>query len=106
MNTEYVKKILGHFQREKTVRLADLSGDTNWRKCHRFCSDGSKPLPYNYDSGVNLRQMEIFRTAKEFSARGQLEIFFEKGENWFIRPQNWMEQFSNLTFLDMEVAIQ
>ncbi len=107
MNTNYVKKILGRFNRnKKVVRLADISGDTNWHKHHKFCTNGKGPLPYSYNEGVDLKQRDIFRTAKELQVQGVLEIEYEKGENWFVRPQNWQQEFPNLTFLEVEVTQQ
>ena len=106
MNIEYVRKILGRFNKKKVVRLADISGDTNWHKQHKFCSDGRGPLPYSYDQGVDQKQRDIFRTAKELQSQGILEIEYVKGENWFVRPQTWQQNFSDLTFLDVEVTQQ
>jgi hypothetical protein len=101
MNVQHVKKILGNFSRTDTIRLSSISGEKNWHDSRRFCSDGSKPLPYTFNN-VNLKQMEIFRTAKELQQLGVLKIVYNKGENWFVR-ENWTTEFYNLTFLDVEV---
>ena len=100
---ECARKILGRFNKKKTVRLADISGDTNWRKHHKFCSDGSHPLPYDYSTAIDMKQREIFRVAKELQNQGTLKIFFKSGENYFISE---MEQnpIPDLTFLETTVT--
>ncbi len=84
MNPIYVRRIFGKFNKTKIVRLADLSGDTNWRKNKRFNTAGTSLLPYKYEA-IDLKQRDIFRTAKELQLRGLIRILFKSGENWFLK---------------------
>jgi hypothetical protein len=102
---ECAKAILGRFLKKKTVRLADISGDTNWRKHHKFCADGSKPLPYDYSTAIDMRQRELFQVAKQLQQEGVLKIVYKSGENWFVN-QVETNPVPDLTFLEMTVTVQ
>ncbi len=82
MNIKNVRKILGAFKQHRIIRLADLSGVTNWYKSHRLNQSGTAPLPYKFDA-LDLRQREMFSTAKTLQSYGLLRIYFKAGENWF-----------------------
>jgi len=105
-----VRKILSRLLRNngKRVRLADLSGDTNWRKNHRLTKDGTKPLPYSYDRGINLKQIDIFRTAKELQSEGLIKIEFAKGENWFLPGQKFktLSEFPDIKSFEHTLSVQ
>jgi hypothetical protein len=98
MNPEHVRRILGKFNKKETLRLADLSGDVFWHKNHKMNAKKTEPLNLNYETEINYRQMNIFKTAKELASRSILVIVYEKGENWFIKNYD-DSQFPYLTYL-------
>jgi hypothetical protein len=61
-----------------------MSGDTFWHKNKRFNKAGINLLPYKF-STIDMRQREIFVTAKALKNQGLLQIVYERGENWFVK---------------------
>ena len=74
---------MGKLQTKQRVRLAELSGEQNWRRRHRLNKEGTAFLPYPF-STVDDRSRTFFQTAKELQAKSILTIRFRKGENWFV----------------------
>lgn len=78
---------MGKLQTKNKIRLAELSGELNWRRHHRLNKSGDGFLPYPF-STIDERSQTFFRTAKQLQSTGTLQIRFKKGENWFVlNPQ-------------------
>ena len=101
MNLTNMKRILSAINSNKEVRLRTLAGDTAWRK--QKALDPLKVLGFGFThENIRARQIALFATAKELEQEGLLEVFYQRGENYF-RKLDWEPEFPEQYF---QVVIQ
>jgi hypothetical protein len=89
---------MGKLQTKNKVRLAELSGELNWRRHHRLNKSGDGFLPYTF-STIDERSRTFFQFAKQLQSTGTLQIRFKKGENWFVlNPQPEVIEYVSVVY--------